>query len=150
MKSVSIRTRLEDKTLPWICFVLVVFGILVKLISELSQHRQLDMPDLLIQVALATGFFYLIIHGRPSLWTISEVSSGIRIERDGAVLYEGPPSGIKVIDEDRGIMTLRSGRDGPSFLFPRRRAFNEFISQIADPKEFGKLRFKSEVQQSDI
>lgn len=129
MNSVSTRCRLEDRILPGACFGLVVSVILIKVIFGLSQHRHLDILDLLIQLALATALFYLIVSGRSSLWTIVEVPSGFRMERDGTVLYEGPSGGIQIVDEDRGIMTLRSS-GGSSFQFPRRRVFHKVLSQI--------------------
>jgi hypothetical protein len=51
------------------------------------------------------------------------------MERDGTVLYEGPSGGIQIVDEDRGIMKLRSN-GGSSFQFPRRRVFHKVLSQI--------------------
>lgn len=129
MNSVSTRCRLEDRILPGACFGLVVSVILIKVILGLSQHRQLDILDSLIQLALATGLFYLTVSGRSSLWTIVEVPSGIRMERDSTVLYEGPSGGIQIVAEDRGVMTLRSS-GGFSFQFPRRRVFHEVLSHI--------------------
>jgi hypothetical protein len=120
--------------LPGACFVLVVSVILVKAILGLSPHRHLDILDLLIHLALATGVFYLLISGRRSRWTIVEVPIGIKMERDGTVLYEGPVSGIHIVDEDRGVMTLRS-RGGSAFQFPRRRVFHKAISQIATQQQ---------------
>lgn len=130
MNPVSTRCRLEGRILPGACFGLVVSGILTKVILGLSRHRDLDILDLLIQLALAAGLFRLIVAGRSSLWTIVEVPGGIRMERDGTVLYEGLSGGIQIVDEDRGIMTLRAG-GGPSFQFPRRRAFHKILSRIA-------------------
>lgn len=127
------RCRLEDRTLPGACLVLVATVILTKVILALSQHRSLDVLDLLIQLALATGLFHLIVSGRSSLWTIVEVPGGIKMERDGTVLYEGPVSEIQIVDEDCGIMTLRSS-GGSSFQFPRRRVFHEIVSQIVVPQ----------------
>lgn len=129
MNSVSTRCRLEDRIFPSACFGLVVALILIKVILGLSQHRFLDVLDLLIQLALAAGLFYLVASGRPSLWTIVEVPSGIRMERDGTVLYEGSTGGIRIVDEDRAIMTLRSS-GGSSFQFPRRRVFHKVLSQL--------------------
>lgn len=129
MRSLSTRCWLQDKTLPVAYFVLVVVVILTKVVLGLSYHRDVDILGLLAQLAFATGLFFVVVSGRPSIWKIVEVPSGIRMERDGAVLYEGPSSGIQIVEEDRGVMTLRSS-GGSSFQFPRRRVFHEVVSQI--------------------
>ena len=51
------------------------------------------------------------------------------MERDGQILYEGPISAIRIVDEDRGVMTLCSNSLAV-FQFPRRREFNHILSQI--------------------
>lgn len=129
MNSVSTQCRLEDRTLPGACLGLLLLLILIKVIFGLSQHRHLDALDLLIQLVLAAGLIYLVVSGRSSLWTIVVVPSGIRMERDGTVLYEGPSGNVQIVDEDRAIMTLRSS-GGSSFQFPRRRVFHKVLSKI--------------------
>lgn len=130
MSSVSIRCRLEDRTLPGVVFGLVVMLILLKVGVGLYRNREVDVLECLLHFALAGGLFYSLVSGRCSLWSMVEVPAGIRMERDGVVLYEGPASGLRIVDEDRGVMTLRSG-EGSAFLFPRRRVFHAVISRFA-------------------
>lgn len=103
--------------------------ILIKVVLGVCRDRDLDIMELLIHLTLAAGLFYSLFSGRSSLWTMHEVPAGIRMERDGVVLYEGPASGIRIVDEDRGVMSLRSG-EGSAFLFPRRRVFHPMISRF--------------------
>jgi hypothetical protein len=119
--------------LPGACFGLVVLLILVRTILGLTGRSPFDLLDILIQVALAAGLFYPIVSGTSSLWSIVEVAGGIRMERDGAILYEGPIDGLHVAGEAQGVMLLRSG-DGSAFQFPRRRVFHEVLSRIEESR----------------
>lgn len=133
MQSVSIRCRLKSRMLPGLLFVVIVILITIQAVLGFSGNRDwdlLDMLDLLIRVVMAAVLFYLIVSGRKSLWTMSESTSGIRIEKDGSILFDGPFGDIQIIDEEKGVMTLRSA-DGSSFLFPRRRVFHAFLIKIA-------------------
>ena len=129
MNPLSARCRLKDRTLPGAGFVLLMMLTLIKASSGFNQHRISDILDLVIHLLLAFGLLYLAISGRSCLWTIIEGTCGIRMARDGVILYEGPAGGIQIVHEDRGVMTLRSS-DGVEFQFPRRRAFHQIISQI--------------------
>ncbi len=117
--------------IPSVCFVLLVIMIFLKGIRGFSDHRYVDVLDSLFYITLATGFFYGSVSGKSSLWTIAEAEKGIRIERDGTVLFDGPIDDLQIIDEERGVMSLRSCH-GSAFLFPRRRIFHEFLSQIPE------------------
>jgi hypothetical protein len=114
------------------CFGLVVLLALVKTILGFTGRSPFDLLDFLAPVILAVGLFFSIGSGKSSLWSIVEVAGGIRMERDGAILYEGPIDGLHVVGEAQGVMILRRC-DGIAFQFPRRRAFHEVISRITEP-----------------
>lgn len=115
------------------CFGLVSVLIFFKALLCFMGNRSFDLVDFLIQVVLATGLFHAVVSGKSSLWSIVEVAGGIRMERDGAILYEGPIDGLHVAGEAQGVMILRSG-NGSAFQFPRRRVFHDVLSRIAEPQ----------------
>lgn len=130
MKSMSIRCRHESRWLTGICLVLIALLLLIELIGWLYGHRDLDWVDFLYRLPLLGLLFHTTFSGHSSLWVISEAANGFRFERDGVVLFEGGIAELEVIDEEKGVITLRR-RGGVSFLFPRRRVFHEVLSQIA-------------------
>ena len=117
-------------TAPAICFAIAIAAILLKA-AILFVNHSLDVFDLAISLAIATGLLFMTAPAGSSLWTIAEGTFGVRLERDGTVLYEGPLHDLLVIDEDRAVMTLRP-TGGAAFLFPRRRVFHSVLSRIAD------------------
>jgi hypothetical protein len=132
------RCRLEGTMLSSVCLVVCVTVVLFKVMVGLGRFGRVDVLDVMLELALIVGLYGMVLFsGRSSFWTIDEAASGVRMERDGMLLYEGPISGLSVIKEDCGVMTLRAGDDGPAFLFPRRREFHSVLSRIAEVKRDG-------------
>jgi len=131
MSVMSTRCSLESRAFPLICLALVILSITTKLVLGLNRHGIIALLDFLIELAMATGLFLLIVSVRASLWTIIETPTNLRLEKDGIVLYDGPPCGPVIVREDRGVMTLRS-QSGSEFLFPRRRVFHAVVSRLGN------------------
>ncbi len=110
-----------------LCGVLVMVWIQTCQIARL--HRTWDYLELTFYLMLAVWLFYLIVGGRSARWTITQCALGIRMDRDGEVLYEGSQDHLEIVSEDCGVITFLSA-DGSTFEFPRRREFHSILSKI--------------------
>lgn len=129
MEQVSIYCRLHNRALPalGLCCVLISVGIQIRQIVRL--HRIWDWCELGAFLAFGGWLLYLIVATRPMRWTILHGEFGIRLERDGTLLFEGPLDQLEIMEEDSGVIVFRP-RGGASFEFPRRRVFQPILSRI--------------------
>jgi hypothetical protein len=134
MNIMTSRTNLVSRSLPTICFAAIATLILVKAVIHIAARQPIEVLDLLIDLFLASGLFYMIAFTRSQLWMIRDDGRIVIIERDGILLYEGPLGDLRIIHEEAGIMSIRP-MNGHTFLSPRRREFHPVLSRIADEPE---------------